>query len=638
MNLRTKVIIIYICITLMVVILIGGVLPTALQKQNLETISEKSLDELRHINFALSNLVNEAKYDVHELSINDILRTRDDSGFTTFLDADEETFRYSYGDTEKEIIEIMMDYQSTHPSVNSVYMGRESGTFVRSCERARPTAYDPRERPWYILGKENPGEVMVTDPYRSVTTPDVNIGVVTALTDDQNEVYGVVGADITLVNLTNYISKIDVGHEGEVILVDGNGVILAGRDPSGLYTNVSTILGGQTETFLNTEEGVLVLNGGYLVYYTSPELGWKVGEIIPFEYINKKINESIGKTLLFVIIALILLSVITIIVFSHTIIKPLSGLTEVSRKIAESGDLDQEIDTTSTGEIGTLARSFKAMVEKIRTEEEARKKAFNELENYRDNLEDLVAERTSELEAAKEKAESADRLKSVFIATMSHELRTPLNSIIGFTGVVLQEIPGPLNDEQKKQLGMVRGSARHLLSLINDIIDISKIEAGTVELGSGEFDLADVISEIKNILEENARQEGLGFEVNMPDTIPVTGDERRVKQVIMNLVTNAIKFTDKGSVTISADETGDGFIEVSVTDTGIGIKEEDLKQLFRAFSRILTPERVTGGTGLGLYLSQRIAEAMGGGITVMSREGEGSTFTFRFLKNTEEER
>ena len=152
-------------------------------------------------------------------------------------------------------------------------MGRENGAFIRSYPRARPTAYDPRERPWYILAKEHPGEVSVTDPYPAVTTDDVNIGIVTPLQDENGTIYGVVGADITLVNLTRYISTVGSVGGGEMILADQEGTILAAGDSARLFGNISDILGDQAATFLTSNEGVLVLNGTYLMYYTSPDLG-----------------------------------------------------------------------------------------------------------------------------------------------------------------------------------------------------------------------------------------------------------------------------------------------------------------------------------------------------------------------------
>jgi len=261
MKLRSRVLVLFLCIAALVVVLIGGVLPSTLHKQNLDTISGDSIGQLRHIDFALSNFIREAEYDVYELSLNDKLQTRDDAGFTSFLNASEDTFRYSIGGEEQEIIDVLKDYQTSHPYVSSVYMGRENGAFVRSYPRARPTAYDPRERPWYVLAKEHPGRVSVTEPYQSVTTPDVNIGIVTPLLDRNGTMIGVAGADITLVNLTRYISTTGSMEGGEMILTDQKGTILATRDPSRLFGNISDILLEQTPVFLAGEEGVLVLNG-----------------------------------------------------------------------------------------------------------------------------------------------------------------------------------------------------------------------------------------------------------------------------------------------------------------------------------------------------------------------------------------
>ncbi|MDI9633427.1 MAG: ATP-binding protein [Methanolinea sp.] len=629
MKLQSRVVLLYLAIAFLVLVLIGGVLPATLHSQNLDRITNESISQLQHIDFALSGFVRSVKYDVHELSVNEDVRTPDDTGFTSFLNASEETFQYSIGEREQKIIDIMRAYQQTHPYVSSVYMGRETGTFVRSYPRARPTAYDPRVRPWYILAKEHPGEVVVTEPYRAVTTPDVNIGIVTALLDAEGHVYGVVGADITLANLTDYISGFDLGDGREMILTDGNGTVLASRDRERLFTHVSDILGDQAGAFLAQDRGILVSNGRYLVHLTSPELGWKIAMVIPPGFVEQKINDSVWNILTFVLLALLLLSAITIVVLNHTVIGPLTDLTAVSRKIAETGDLEQEIEPAESGEIGILSRSFKAMVEKIRDVDRARQQALRELSEYRDHLEDLVAERTRELERAKEAAESADRLKSVFLATMSHELRTPLNSIIGFSGVLLQGLAGPLNEEQRKQLEIISQSAEHLLALINDVLDISKIEAGQLTLAREPFAMEDAIGKVVKSMRPQAEAKGLSLEAEVaPDVGEVVGDRRRVEQVLLNLLSNAVKFTESGHVRVRCTREGP-FVHVAVSDTGIGIRPEDLEEIFKPFSQVDTGlTRQYGGTGLGLSISKRLVEMMGGTIRVESEPGKGSTFSF----------
>ncbi|MBI2417764.1 MAG: PAS domain S-box protein [Ignavibacteriales bacterium] len=256
-----------------------------------------------------------------------------------------------------------------------------------------------------------------------------------------------------------------------------------------------------------------------------------------------------------------------------------------------------------------------------------RKIAEEELKLYRDHLEILVKQRTAELELEKEHAESADRLKSAFLATMSHELRTPLNSIIGFTGILMQERPGPLNTEQKKQLGMAQNSARHLLSLINDVLDISKIEAGQFKVYFEIFFLPDVITKVVENVKPLAQKKNLAVEVHIADEVgSIKSDKLRVKQILINLLNNAIKFTEKGFVRIEV-ESKDHIVVIKVIDTGIGIEKEQLEQLFRPFIQIDTGlTRKHEGTGLGLSICKKLLFLLDGKIEVESEYGAGSTF------------
>ena len=242
----------------------------------------------------------------------------------------------------------------------------------------------------------------------------------------------------------------------------------------------------------------------------------------------------------------------------------------------------------------------------------------------RKQIERVLSEKNVELEKA---AEAKDR----FLATMSHELRTPLNAIIGFTGTLLMQLPGPLTPDQDKQLRTVQSSARHLLSLINDLLDLAKIESGKIELNLETLSCQDLIREVATSLHPLAENKSIKLTVDLPpDELFVVADRRSLRQILINLTNNAIKFTEQGAVTLKLRKvqvSGGCATQFMVLDTGCGIKAEDQKHLFQAFSQVdSSTTRKFEGTGLGLHLSEKLAELLKGHITYESEFGKGSTF------------
>ena len=254
--------------------------------------------------------------------------------------------------------------------------------------------------------------------------------------------------------------------------------------------------------------------------------------------------------------------------------------------------------------------------------------------NERKKMAKMLQEYADKLEKANIRLQELDRLKSLFIASMSHELRTPLNSIIGFTGVILQGMSGDLNSRQQDQLNRVYRSAKHLLALITDVIDISKIEAGRMEVYPEPFILTELIQEVIAGIQPQLNAKKLSHAMDVPDDLKMNTDRKRLLQCIINYASNAVKFTEKGAIKISARQIDDE-VEILVHDSGIGIDERDIPKLFEAFERLETHLKIkAGGTGLGLYLTRKLATDLLQGTTLVeSQPGKGSTFGIRIPKN-----
>ncbi|MDO8914971.1 MAG: MASE1 domain-containing protein [Coriobacteriia bacterium] len=267
----------------------------------------------------------------------------------------------------------------------------------------------------------------------------------------------------------------------------------------------------------------------------------------------------------------------------------------------------------------------------VTSEVEARedlRRSEAELSMARDNLEEEVARRTLELEWANRDLLEANETKSRFLANVSHELRTPLNSVIGFTGVMLQGLTGPISEEQRGQLAMVKRSGQRLLALVNDLLDLTRVDAGKDALEVSEFTSAELLEQVVEMVGPSASAKRLAFDVECgAEPITMRSDQRKLQQVLLNLLVNAVKFTASGTVALSCEQVGERVI-FRVSDTGIGIPEEELLSIMDEFHQV---DRADGmkpeGTGLGLAISCRLALLLGGTLSAESALGEGSVFT-----------
>jgi len=366
-------------------------------------------------------------------------------------------------------------------------------------------------------------------------------------------------------------------------------------------------------------------------YTPIGELGWGVLIQRPLADIDAEVGQ-LRTTIIWVTIGAVLLAVLAGWLMSRQIAKPISQLASASKRVA-LGDLSTPVDVKSSNEIGVLANSFNQMIVSL-------KKSRGELQQWGEELERKVGERTADLEQRGQeladtnvRLEEASQHKSQFLANMSHELRTPLNSIIGYTKLMMDGLEGDINEEQQKDLQTVYTNSKHLLELINSLLDLSRIEAGKIVVSYETFTISDLLSEVIPTMEQLAREKGLTLTYSVaPDIDSLYADKTKTSQVLINILGNAVKFTNEGNVELNVAETDNNFI-FSVTDTGIGIKEEDLEIVFDSFKQV-GPAQIAGyeGTGLGLAISKQFIEMQGGRIWAESELGKGSTFTFTLPK------
>ncbi len=322
------------------------------------------------------------------------------------------------------------------------------------------------------------------------------------------------------------------------------------------------------------------------------------------------------------IIALLVLLYLSL---NYYLVKPVDKLASVTQSVAK-GDFTKKVEIRSRDELGELGRSINRMTESLEVQSEELQGKVDELENVNENLQS----REHELQITNRQLETANRLKSQFLATMSHELRTPLNSIIGFSELLEDETYGSLNAKQMKYVGNIVVSSKYLLQLINDILDLAKVESGTIEIRPERLSLSEAMSVVKSVVEPLATKKSINLTIKLDSKVEeVAADPARFKQILYNLLSNAIKFTPSGGIVSIEAVRHDGAVAISVADTGIGISEKDQQRIFSEFLQVDgSYARKYEGTGLGLALTRKLVELHGGRIWVDSSPGRGSRFTF----------
>lgn len=313
-------------------------------------------------------------------------------------------------------------------------------------------------------------------------------------------------------------------------------------------------------------------------------------------------NTILNNTVIVFVLLMTLTTALIYVVLYQLVIKPILRLRATAQHMT-GGEYGQRIPVISQDELGQLAQTFNTMAE-------------------------AVQQREDSLTIARQTAERSDQVKSAFLASMSHELRTPLNAVINFTKFVAKGDLGPVNEEQKETLYEVVGSAKHLLNLINDVLDMSKIESGSLNLFVVDnVDVSAIIQQVSNTSKVLLEDKPVKIETHISPDLPlIRADRQRLTQILLNILSNACKFTDEGAITIRAHRQHEDVV-ISVTDTGPGIAPEDQSAVFEAFKQTTTGLRQGGGTGLGMPITKSLVEAHGGNLQLISQVNEGATFT-----------
>ncbi len=574
-----------------------------------------SVSELKRIEERIQTFLEPGEMNVQYLSERELIR--DSRGkLTSYLDTTEQTTLWykNHPPYEQQVYDLFIDIHNLNKNYGLVFMANDDGQYAQAPEGSYKTPhYDPRERSWYKEVMANEKDLMISSPY--LTTGGGMVCSIMARTYDlDNKPLGMVGIDYSLDSLTGDLSTRQILETGYIVVFDENRTIMIdGHHPE--YIELDPEDYPDSRKRMAHEGTTSMSNVGtrgieeYIVTYKMESPGWTLAVVFDRAEMMTS-SRNLLEAILITATIVFIFALVWAVFIARRIARPIEELTEAS-EIISSGEyeksdelrqqLARKLNVTGEGESRKLAESLRVMV---------------------DTLQHRI-----------EVAQAATKAKSEFLANMSHEIRTPMNAITGMTTVGKNA-----SDIERKDyaFGKIEDASHHLLGVINDILDMSKVEAGKMEIASADFDFEKMLQQVVNVINFRMDEKHLDFRVFIDQSIPrrLIGDDQRLAQVVTNLLGNAVKFTpEEGSVWLRTElieEQGDRCkIRISVKDDGIGISQEQQERLFSAFQQAESgTSRKYGGTGLGLSISKHIVELMDGDIWVDSEPGEGSTFSF----------